>query len=115
MVALAVADGYGRHSAYLTTVQISEISKWLVISQQFWTIGMPCSRISITLFLMRVLVIKKVWRTAARCFIAFMATSYLAFFVQFFPLLHSDRDLVEPGREWNMLAYLALDFNQSLL
>ena len=60
-LAISISAGLGRHAFYLTLDQLEKALKWLDIGQVMLVISPMLTKISISLFLLRLFQIKKVY------------------------------------------------------
>ena len=79
---MAVHNGLGRHIFYLSITQIEQAGKYLTFCPPVLLVENACSRISIALFLKRVLVVEKRWSITLISFIVFMVVNHAALLVQ---------------------------------
>ena len=74
--------GEGRHLLYLNVSQVQRFTKYIEIAIPINAISTTFARISICLFVLRVLVLDRRWRRAIYGFIAFISVVNLAYFIE---------------------------------
>ncbi len=78
---IAVDAGQGRHAYYLSKHQLLRFSKVVYIALPIITIATACSRLSISIFLLRIVNPGRRWKHGLWALITFITINYVAMFI----------------------------------
>ena len=78
---IAVDAGQGRHAYYLSKYQLLRFSKVVHIALPIVTLATACSRLSISLFLLRIVNPGRRWKYSIWALITFITINYVAMFI----------------------------------